>query len=80
MGETASYAGRLNLQEQVTRIDRAIAETQKFQRESKKLRAEELKFDRDRHLIPAAAMAAFIGAAMAAFGPAILRAITGHYP
>ena len=42
----------LDLQEQIIRIDRAIAETQKFQSESDKLRAEERKLRRDTVIAP----------------------------
>ena len=43
MSEFAAYADRLNIQEQITRIDRMITETQKFQIESTKLQAEREK-------------------------------------
>lgn len=59
----------LDLREQIVRIDRAIAETQKFQAETAKLR-------RDRFLAPALALAATLGA-IATFAPAIIRAIGG---
>jgi hypothetical protein len=51
----------LDLREQLTRIDRAMAETQKFASEQRKLDAEARKLDRDRWLAPALAIAAVIG-------------------
>ena len=42
----------LDIREQIIRIDRAIAETQKFQSESDKLRAEERKLRRDTVIAP----------------------------
>ena len=42
----------LDMREQIIRIDRAIAETQKFQDEAFKLRNEGLKLGRDRFLSP----------------------------
>ena len=75
----------LDIQEQIIRIDRAIAETQKFQREADKLRSEERKLDRDRWLAPAFAAAGFfgataIGATVAFLGPLVIRHFGGHYP
>ena len=61
----ADYTDRLNLREQIVRIDRAIAETHKFQ-------AEAAKLNRDRFLAPllaAGAMAGVVGAVI----PLILR-------
>jgi hypothetical protein len=66
---------RLDLREQIARIDRAMAENQKFQAEREKLLAEALKFEREREklgaearklerdhwLAPALAIAAVIG-------------------
>lgn len=49
------------LREQIVRIGRAIAETEKFQAEQRKLIAEAQKFTWDRWLAPALAIAAFIG-------------------
>jgi len=51
----------LNLREQVIRIDRALAESQKFQAEREKLLAEAQKLNRDRWLAPMLAVAAVIG-------------------
>ncbi len=62
---TANDASDLNIREQIVRIDRAIAETAKFQ-------AEAAKFKRERFLAPilaAAALGGFIAAAI----PAALR-------
>jgi hypothetical protein len=42
----------LDIREQIIRIDRAIAETQKYQSESNKLRAEERKLRRDIVIAP----------------------------
>ena len=51
----------LNLREQLIRIDRAIAESQKFQAEREKLLAEAAKLNRDHWLAPVLAIAAVIG-------------------
>jgi len=51
----------LDLREQIVRIDRAIAETEKFQAEQRKLIAEAQKLTWDRWLAPALAIAAVIG-------------------
>ncbi len=64
------YNDRLNLREQIVRIDRAIAETHKFQ-------AEAAKFQRERFLAPilaAGALGGFIAAAL----PLILRSWGAH--
>lgn len=59
---------RLDIDEQVSRIERAQAETRKFSAEMNKLAAEAIKlaaegqkFNRDRWLAPFAALAAVIG-------------------
>ncbi len=57
----------LDIREQIVRIDRAIAETQKVQ-------AKTLRLRRDRLLAPALALVATLGA-IATFAPAIIRAI-----
>ena len=75
----AASAG-LDLREQIARIDRSIAETQKFQDEANKLRAEAGKLSRDRFLAPLVVTAAFLGATLAILGPPALRVILGHYP
>jgi hypothetical protein len=71
------YSDRLNLAEQIARIDRAQEETRKFVAEQHKLTAEASKLNRDRFLAPALALAATLGA-IATFAPAIIRAIGGH--
>ena len=61
---------QLDLREQIVRIDRAIAETQKFQ-------AEAGKFNRDRWLAPVVAIAsvtAAVGGIIAAYGT-LFRAV-----
>ena len=60
MGEAS-----LDLRKQIVRIDRAIAETQKFQEEATKLRAEGAKFDRDRFLAPWLGLAGAVGGVIA---------------
>lgn len=62
----------LDLREQIVRIDRAIAETQKFL-------AEAAKFRRDRTLAPITLMVAALGAGAAVFaaGGAFFR-LVGH--
>lgn len=73
---TADIADRLNLREQIVRIDRAIDEAAKFRSERAKLDAEAAKFHRDRFLAPALALAATLGA-IAAVAPALIRAVGG---
>ena len=72
----ADYAERLNLREQIARIDRSLDEAAKFRAEQRKLTAEAAKLNRDRFLAPALALAATLGA-IATFAPAIIRAIGG---
>lgn len=45
---SAASDSSLDLREQITRIDRMIAETQKFQDEARQLDREARKFERDR--------------------------------
>lgn len=77
MSDFSEYAERLNLREQVARIDRALDEAAKFRSERIKLDAEAAKLKRDRFLAPALALAATLGA-IAALGPSILRAWGVH--
>ena len=64
----------LDLREQITRIDRAIAETTKFAAEQRKLETEARQFDRNRWQIVLTAMTA--GAALFGAGAAFLKLIT----
>jgi hypothetical protein len=52
---------QLDLREQLIRIDRAMAESHKFQAEREKLLAEAAKLNRDRWLAPVLTIAAVIG-------------------
>ena len=75
MSEAAfNEADRLNLREQIARIDRTLDEAAKFRSERVKLDAEAAKLHRDRFLAPALALAATLGA-IAALVPTILRAV-----
>lgn len=63
----------IDLREQIVRIDRAIAESEKLREESRKfiaeqhkLAAEAAKLDRERWLAPALAIAAVIGGLLGA--------------
>ncbi len=76
MSDIADYADRLNIREQIARIDRSLDEAAKFRSERVKLDAEAAKLRRDRFLAPAVALAATLGA-IAALTPAILRALGG---
>ncbi len=76
MSDASDYGERLNLREQLARIDQLMAETQKFQREANKLRAEERKFDRERILAPSLAIIGILGG-LVAVATLILHA-TGH--
>ena len=73
---TADVTDRLNLREQIVRIDRAIDEAAKFRSERAKLDAEAAKLYRDRFLAPAVALAATLGA-IAALAPSLIRAVGG---
>jgi hypothetical protein len=61
----------LNLREQIARIDRAQAETEKFAAEQRKLAAEALKLDKERwwfpwlQLLTVAVSSAAVGAVVA---------------
>ena len=70
----ADNAERLNIREQIARIDRALDEAAKFRSERIKLDAEAAKFRRERFFAPAVALAATLGA-IAALVPFILRAL-----
>lgn len=77
MSDLAEYADRLNVREQIARIDRSLDEAAKFRSERSKLDAEAAKLNRDRFLAPALALAATLGA-IATFAPAIIRATGQH--
>ena len=66
----SASAESLDLREQIVRIDRAIAETRKFQAESDKLR-------RDRSMLPVTAIATIMGAggALVAATVALMKAL-----
>ena len=75
----ADYADRLNLREQIARIDRSLDEAAKFRAErakldaeSNKLAAEAAKFRRERFLAPILAAGA-LGGFVAAILPVVLR-------
>ena len=63
----------LDLQEQVTRIDRAIAETAKFAAEQRKLTAAAAKLDRERWWFPWLQLVTTVG------GSAAIGAIVGRF-
>jgi len=66
----------LDLREQITRIDRAMAESAKFAAEQRKLIAEAAKLDRDRWLAPLIAIGAGIGSLIGA-ASVVYRLILG---
>lgn len=71
------YREALNIQEQVARIDRAMAETHKLMEEGLKLDSEARKYDRDRWIVPLTVSVTVFGgilAAVIARLPEILRA------
>lgn len=72
-----SDTAELDIREQITRIDRAMAETHKFVAEQQKLAAETAKLNRDRAFVPWVVMATLLGAGAAAFaaGAAFIRLI-----
>jgi hypothetical protein len=57
---------QLDLREQLIRIDRAMAESQKFQAEREKLLVQAAKLNRERWLTPVLAIAAVIGGLLGA--------------
>lgn len=61
----AAAEHNLDLREQIVRIDRALAESEKFQAEQRKLIAEAAKFERERSLAPVV-IAASLGAGIIA--------------
>ena len=63
---TADYADRLNLAEQVARIERSQEETRKFVAEQHKLMAEAANLRVSRFVTPTAAVVAALGALTAA--------------
>ena len=62
----------LDLREQLVRIDRAIAETRKFQAETDKIH-------RDRFLAPFVVIAAAFTGLGATVGPVLVRALLGGH-
>lgn len=62
MSASTEYTDRLNLAEQVARIERSQEETRKFVAEQHKLTAEASKLNRDRFWVPVLAVAAAIAA------------------
>ena len=76
MSGFVEYSERLNIREQIARIDRSLDEAAKFRSERSKLDVEAAKLNRDRFLAPALALAATLGA-IATFAPTIIRAIGG---
>ena len=75
MSDIASDA--INLREQIARIDRVQAESNKFCAEQAKPTAEAAKFRLHRILSPALALAATLGA-IAALTPLTLRPLAMH--
>lgn len=69
-------AERLNLREQLARIDRTLDEAAKFRSERVKLDAEAAKLNRDRFFAPFAIFCATL-TAIAALAPSIIRALGG---
>jgi hypothetical protein len=61
----ADYRDRLDIREQIARIDRAREETLKFTAEQHKLTAEAAKLGRDRLLAPWLAIVGLIGGLIA---------------
>jgi hypothetical protein len=66
---------QLDLQEQITRIDLAIAETAKYAAEQRKLEADARNFDRNRWQIVVTTMTA--GAALFGAGAAFVKLVFG---
>ena len=62
----ADYRDRLNLREQIARIDLAIDEAAKFRAEQRKLGSESRKLDRDRWLAPLVLFASVAGGVLVA--------------
>jgi hypothetical protein len=68
---------QLALREQITRIDRSIAETGKLQEEARKYAAETRRFDREYRWFPWLQLAASGAALIAAI--AALTAVVAHW-
>ena len=62
----ADYRERLDLREQIARIDLAIDEAAKFRAEQRKLASESRKLDRDRWLAPLVLLASVSGGVIVA--------------
>ena len=77
MSELSEYKDRLDMREQIARIDRAQAETQKFAAEQQKLAAEASNLRLTRFVTPVAAVIAALGALTAA-APVLMRWWQGH--
>ena len=76
----ADYTDRLNLREQIARIDRSLDEAAKERSERAKLDAEASKLYRDRLLAPFALAITSIGAGAALFAAAqALLRMTGQH-
>ena len=67
----------LDMRQILAQIDRTQAETRKLLAEQVKLTAEAAKFNRERFLAPAVALAATLGA-IATVTPAIVKWLGGH--
>ena len=80
MSVTAADHADLDVREQIVRIDRAIAETEKFQAETRKLVSESLKTRRDRFLAPIALVIAGISVVASTVGPVVARALLVVHP
>ena len=66
----ADHTDRLNLREQIARIDRTLDEAAKFRSERVKLDAEASKLNRDRLLAPLTLAVTSLGAGAAIFAAA----------
>ena len=84
VSEFSEYKDRLDMREQLARIDRAQIETQKFAAEAQKFAAEQNKLSAEaanlrvtRFVTPVAAVIAALGALTAA-APVLMRWWQGH--
>lgn len=77
MSEFAEYQDRLDMREQLARIDRTLVENRKFAAEAQKLSAETANLRVVRFVAPVALVVGAVASLIAA-APVLLRLLPGH--